>query len=72
MEKSVDKVLDVKVAVKNCPDQDFGTGYMVVRAVESVLWYYGFYSTIDRAVEVAVAIGNGLVLGIYRKEKVNG
>ncbi len=71
MSKAVDKVLDVKVAVRNCPDKDLGTGYLVVRAVESVLWYYGFYDTIDRAVEVAVAIGNGLVLGVYKKESVN-
>ena len=65
------KALDVKVAVNNCPDKDFGIGYMVVRVVESVLWYYGFYDNIDRAAEAAVEIGNGLVLGVYKKESAN-
>lgn len=67
------KALDVKVAVNNCPDKDFGIGYMVARLVDSNLWYYGFYDTMNRAVEVAVALGNGLVLGINNKEaNVNG
>lgn len=66
------KALDVKVAVNNCPDKDLGIGYMVARLVDSNLWYYGHYNTMDRAAEVAVALGNGVVLGIYRKEQDNG
>lgn len=65
------KAVDVKVAVNNCPDKEFGVGYMVARLVNSNLWYYGFYDTMDRAAEVATSLENGLVLGLYRKENVN-
>lgn len=66
------KVLDVKVAVNNCPEKELGTGYMVARLVDSNLWYFGHYNSMDRAAEVAVELGNGVILGIYRKEKNNG
>ena len=67
------RVIVNKVCVMNCPqDKEFGVGYMVVRVVDSVLWYYGFYNTMDRAVNVAVELGNGLVLGIDKKEAANG
>lgn len=66
------KALNVKVAVNNCPDKDLGIGYMVARLVDSNLWYYGFYNSMDRAAKVAVELGNGVILGIYRKEKDNG
>lgn len=67
------RVIVNKVCVMNCPqDKEFGVGYMVVRVVDSVLWYYGFYNTMDRAVNVAVELGNGLVLGIDKKEVANG
>lgn len=67
------RVIVNKVCVMNCPqDKEFGVGYMVVRVVDSVLWYYGFYNTMDRAVNVAVGLGNGLVLGIDKKEVANG
>ena len=29
------KVLDVKVAVNNCPEKELGTGYMVARLVDN-------------------------------------
>lgn len=62
------RVIDNKVCVMNCPDREFRVGYMVARLVDATLWYYGFYDTMNRAVEVAVALGNGLVLGINNKE----
>lgn len=62
------RVIDAKVSVLNCPkDLKMRTGYMVVRVVESLLWYYGLYDTIDRAASIAVEIGNGIVLGIIVK-----
>lgn len=60
------RVIDAKVSVLNCPNK-LHTGYMVVRVVESLLWYYGLYDTIDRAATAAVEIGNGIVLGIIVK-----
>ena len=63
------KVLDVKVCVVNCPDHPLKTGYLVVRLVDSILWYYGLYDTADRAAEVAVELGTGLVLGYLAKKE---
>ena len=67
----MNKVIDAKVCIMNCPDKEFKTGYLVARLVESVLWYYGTYDTMDKAAEVAVEIGNGVVMGIVRKEPVS-
>lgn len=67
----MNRVVDAKVCVMNCPDKEFGIGYMVVRCVNTTLWYYGFYNDMQRAAEVAVELGNGLILGINGKEKKN-
>ena len=66
------KVITNKVCVMNCPDKELGVGYMVVRLVDTTLWYYGMYDTMHRAAEVAVSLGNGLILGINKKEENNG
>ncbi len=52
--------------VKNMPYQILKDGYLVVRRDENnaSLWYYGFYQDLDRAQEIAVEIGNGIVLEI--------
>lgn len=63
----MDKVVDVKVCVMNCPSE-LRTGYMVVRLVNATLWYYGLYDTMDRAAMAAVELGNAFVMGIYKKE----
>lgn len=68
----MDKTIDVKVCVKNCPDKELKTGYLVARLVDAVLWYYGIYETMDRAAEVAVELGNGVILGYIAKEETNG
>ena len=47
--------------VKNTP-RTLTNGYMVARAVDGELWYYGTYPEKDRADSVAVEIGNGVVL----------
>jgi len=60
------KVIDAKVSVMNCPNE-LRTGYMVVRLVETLLWYYGLYDTIDRAEMAATELGNGFVIGIIQK-----
>lgn len=65
----MNKVIDVKVCVMNCPDKPLRTGYLVARVSDAVLWYYGTYDTADRAAEVAVELGNGVVLGYIAKEE---
>ena len=60
-------VVDAKVSVKNLPDKPLGTGYMVVRICNLVLWYYGFYDSYERALQAADEIGNGIVLGVVEK-----
>lgn len=62
------RVLDVKVSIMNCPEQPLKTGYLVARVVDSLLWYYGIYNTMDKAAEVAVELGNGIVMGFINKE----
>ena len=45
---------------KNAIDKE---GYLVVRRDnDSALWYYGLYDFEETAREVAIEIGNGLVL----------
>ena len=63
----MDGIIDAKVSVRNLPDHPLGTGYLVVRIYNLVLWYYGFYDSYDRALNAAVEIGNGLVLGVVKK-----
>lgn len=63
----MDKVINVKVCVMNCPDE-LCTGYMVARLVNATLWYYGLYDSMDKAAQAAVEIGNGVILGIDMKE----
>ena len=48
------RVITNKVCVMNCPDREFGVGYMVARLADTTLWYYGLYDTKHRAAEVAV------------------
>ena len=66
----MDRVIDAKVCVMNTPNE-LHTGYMVARLVDAVLWYYGTYETMSRAAEVAVELGNGVILGIIAKENTN-
>lgn len=61
------KVINAKVCVMNCPDDEFETGYLVVRVVDLVYWYYGFYESYERALRAAAEIGNGIVLGVVKK-----
>lgn len=54
--------------ILNMPQEIYkDKGYIVARLVDARLWYYGIYDTKDRAVQVAIEIGNGLIL-----ERVGG
>lgn len=55
------KTVVAKVMVHNMPEHGV-IGYVVARAVDAKLWYYGLYDTSKRAHEVAEKLGNGLVL----------
>ena len=61
------KTIDAKVAINNLPDKPLKTGYMVVRYVDLLLWYYGIYDSYARALSVATELGNGFVIGIENK-----
>ena len=58
------------VDVQNLPIKGLSKDYVVVRQVDGDLWYYGQYDSEAKAREVAIEIGNGLV--IERKENING
>lgn len=65
----MDKVVNAKICVMNCPEE-IRIGYMVARLVNATLWYYGLYDSMERAAKVAVELGNGVILGISKKENV--
>ena len=57
--------ITAKIHVNNLPHDDFETGYMVVRRDRKAnLWYYGFQHDLERAKEIAVEIGNGIVIEV--------
>ena len=60
----MDGIVNCKVSVRNLPEHPLGTGYLVVRVFDLVLWYYGFYDSFERALLAADEIGNGIVLGV--------
>ena len=49
------------VDVLNCEDKVFNYDYVVARAVDGEMWYYGCYCDAERAAEVAKEI-DGVVL----------
>lgn len=59
-------IIHGNLMVKNVPlslivqDENF----MVARLVDTELWYYGFYYTMEKALEVAQELGNGLVFEV--------
>ena len=57
------KHMIVGIDVKNMPEIITG-GYLVVRAVDGELWYYGVYSELSKARLVAREIINGVVLEV--------
>ena len=50
-----------EVKINNLPDYAINHDYIVVRAVNGELWFYGAYDTEERAYEVA-EIEDGAVL----------
>ena len=57
-------IIGVTAKIKNIPDNfDLGSiGWMVVRRMDADLWYYGFYEDEEKAYQVAMEIGNGVVV----------
>lgn len=53
-----------KAEIHNMPEDRDSHGFMVVRKEGKQLWYYGTYPVKERAEEVAVEIGNGIVLEV--------
>lgn len=64
----MDGIVNAKVSVKNLPDHPLGTGYLVVRNCDLVLWYYGFYESYERALMAASELDNGIVFGVVDNE----
>ncbi len=61
--------LNVTIRVYNMPvSRNTRKGFMVVRLVDAAMWYYGTYDEYNRAREVALELGNGLVVEV--KEEV--
>ena len=59
-------IIHGSVFVKNCPVniiQNEAT-FMVVRLVDTDLWYYGLYDTQGFANDVAEKLGNGFVIEV--------
>lgn len=63
----VDKI-SVNVVIKNVPynfdDTDHIEEFIVARLVDAELWWYGVYDKYEKAKEVAIEIGNGVILKI--------
>lgn len=59
----IDEKLYCETKVNNMPEEH-GHGYLVARLCDGELWYYGIYGTDSKAKEVAIEIGNGVVLSI--------
>lgn len=53
-----------RAEIRNMPENRDRHGFMVVRTEGVQLWYYGTYPVRERAEEVAVEIGNGIVLEV--------
>lgn len=66
----IEFVIDGRLRARNIPNHPIKSGYMVARAADAELWYYGLYETYKRAEQIAIEIGNGIVVEI--KEENNG
>lgn len=60
--KTTNGIVRADVVVNNLPSYAL-RAYTVVRVVDSNLWFYGSYDVRERALEVAIELGNGIVLG---------
>lgn len=61
------KKLDCKITISNVPESIVNgsrTGFIVARVDLPNLWYYGCYDTFERATEVAMELGNGVVVEV--------
>lgn len=53
--------MNYTVNILNLPKEP-KEGYVVARVVDTELWYYGTYETEERAREVALELGNGIIV----------
>lgn len=53
----------VETKIYNLPSK-IHEGWMVVRAIETDLWFYAIYTNEERALEVAEELGNGIVMKV--------
>ena len=49
------------IEVNNLPEYELDK-YVVARAFEGTLWFYGTYATIDRCYEVCAELGDSAVI----------
>ena len=57
--------VEIKNMSENAKDKE---GFLVVRRDDDAsLWYYGLYPDEETAHDVAIEIGNGLVLGVTQE-----
>ena len=49
------------VVVRNLPSYELRE-FTVFRAIDAELWFYGSYETRERAREVALELGNGIII----------
>lgn len=61
------KKLDCKITIHNVPESIVNgsrTGFVCARVDLPKYWYYGCYDTFERATEVAMELGNGIVVEV--------
>lgn len=61
------KKLDCKITIHNVPESIANgsrTGFICARVNLPDYWYYGCYNTLERASEVAMELGNGIVVEV--------
>ena len=61
------KKVDCKITIHNVPESIINgsrTGFICARVDLPNYWYYGCYDTFERATEVAMELGNGIVVEV--------
>jgi hypothetical protein len=59
--------IEGKIIIRNVPESIVNgsrTGFVCARVSQTELWYYGCYETYERASEVALELGNGIVVEV--------
>lgn len=59
--------IEGKIIIRNVPESIINgkrAGFVCARVSQTELWYYGCYETYERASEVALELGNGIVVEV--------